>query len=215
MPDVPAAAAPRRCRSRRSGELRAPPTDAATRRRESRPGHRRQLRRPGLGRRGVAGHGRRARSVRVHRDARGAARWRRTLVGGMVYCVFRQASAPRSAMRLLRAVTSVDALSRMSQTTWQLAPGAPPSTRPPHDPRFCRQRAPCWSRPWCASAHTSLLPRLGTAPHAPGIRAHRAHGAAGRRCPHRRPDQRHHRTADCLTAVEPVVAGPVTREAML
>ncbi|MFI6494378.1 extracellular solute-binding protein [Streptomyces sp. NPDC050564] len=45
-----------------------------------------------------------------------------TLAGGMVYCVFRQASAPRSAMRLLRAVTSVDALSRMSQTTWQLAP---------------------------------------------------------------------------------------------
>jgi maltose-binding protein MalE len=45
-----------------------------------------------------------------------------TLAGGMVYCVFRQTSTPRSAMRLLRAVTSVDALSRMSQTTWQLAP---------------------------------------------------------------------------------------------
>jgi multiple sugar transport system substrate-binding protein len=45
-----------------------------------------------------------------------------TLAGGMVYSVFRQAAAPQQAMRLLRAVTAVDALTRMSQTTWQLAP---------------------------------------------------------------------------------------------
>jgi multiple sugar transport system substrate-binding protein len=45
-----------------------------------------------------------------------------TLAGGMVYGVFRQAASPREAMRLLRAVTSVEALTQMSRTTWQLAP---------------------------------------------------------------------------------------------
>ncbi|MER5689665.1 extracellular solute-binding protein [Streptomyces sp. NPDC002205] len=45
-----------------------------------------------------------------------------TLAGGMVYTVFRQASSPQPTMRLLRAVTSVEALTRMSRTTWQLAP---------------------------------------------------------------------------------------------
>jgi multiple sugar transport system substrate-binding protein len=49
---------------------------------------------------------------------RGAA----TLAGGMVYSVFRQAPSPQVAMRLLRSVTSAEALTRMSRTTWQLAP---------------------------------------------------------------------------------------------
>lgn len=44
------------------------------------------------------------------------------LAGGMVYSIFRQSSAPGAAMRLLRALTSVDALTRMSEVTWQLAP---------------------------------------------------------------------------------------------
>ncbi|AVH60697.1 MULTISPECIES: extracellular solute-binding protein [Streptomyces] len=45
-----------------------------------------------------------------------------TLAGGMVYGIFRQAASPQQTMRLLRAVTSVDALTRMSQETLQLAP---------------------------------------------------------------------------------------------
>lgn len=45
-----------------------------------------------------------------------------TLAGGMVYGIFRQAASPKLSMRLLRALTSVDALTRMSQNTWQLAP---------------------------------------------------------------------------------------------
>ncbi|MGR6974958.1 extracellular solute-binding protein [Streptomyces cynarae] len=45
-----------------------------------------------------------------------------TLAGGMVYGIFRQAASPKLSMRLLRAVTSVKALTRMSQDTWQLAP---------------------------------------------------------------------------------------------
>jgi multiple sugar transport system substrate-binding protein len=45
-----------------------------------------------------------------------------TLAGGMVYSIFRQASLPGLAMRLLRTVTSVNALVEMSEVTWQLAP---------------------------------------------------------------------------------------------
>jgi multiple sugar transport system substrate-binding protein len=45
-----------------------------------------------------------------------------TLAGGMVYGIFRQAASPKLSMRLLRAVTSVEALTRMSKDTWQLAP---------------------------------------------------------------------------------------------
>ncbi|MFE9691883.1 extracellular solute-binding protein [Micromonospora sp. NPDC005806] len=45
-----------------------------------------------------------------------------TLAGGMVYGIFRQASAPHLAMRVLRDVTSTDALARMSRVTWQIAP---------------------------------------------------------------------------------------------
>jgi ABC-type glycerol-3-phosphate transport system substrate-binding protein len=45
-----------------------------------------------------------------------------TLAGGMVYGIFRQAASPGLSMRLLRALTSVEALTRMSRNTWQLAP---------------------------------------------------------------------------------------------
>ncbi|MDT0469973.1 extracellular solute-binding protein [Streptomyces gibsoniae] len=45
-----------------------------------------------------------------------------TLAGGMVYGIFRQAASPKLSMRLLRTVTSVEALTRMSKDTWQLAP---------------------------------------------------------------------------------------------
>ncbi|MER5600940.1 hypothetical protein [Streptomyces sp. NPDC002265] len=60
-----------------------------------------------------------------------------TLAGGMVYGIFRQAASPDLGMRLLRALTSVDALTRMSQNTWQLAAhrtrtGRPALTVPAH-----------------------------------------------------------------------------------
>ncbi|MGI5133751.1 MULTISPECIES: extracellular solute-binding protein [unclassified Streptomyces] len=45
-----------------------------------------------------------------------------TLAGGMAYGIFRQAASPRQSMRLLRALTSIQALATMSQDTWQLAP---------------------------------------------------------------------------------------------
>jgi multiple sugar transport system substrate-binding protein len=43
-----------------------------------------------------------------------------TLAGGMVYSVFRQATHPKLAMRLLEAVTSAEALARMSRATGQI-----------------------------------------------------------------------------------------------
>jgi multiple sugar transport system substrate-binding protein len=45
-----------------------------------------------------------------------------TLAGGMVYGIFRQATHPKLAMRLLEAVTSADALARMSRATGQIPP---------------------------------------------------------------------------------------------
>ena len=45
-----------------------------------------------------------------------------TLAGGMVYAIFRQATHPKLAMRLLEAVTSADALARMSRATGQIPP---------------------------------------------------------------------------------------------
>ena len=45
-----------------------------------------------------------------------------TLAGGMVYGIFRQASHAKLAMRLLEAVTSADALARMSRATGQIPP---------------------------------------------------------------------------------------------
>jgi multiple sugar transport system substrate-binding protein len=45
-----------------------------------------------------------------------------TLAGGMAYAIFRQAKRPELAMRLLREVSSTEALAQMSSTTWQLAP---------------------------------------------------------------------------------------------
>jgi multiple sugar transport system substrate-binding protein len=45
-----------------------------------------------------------------------------TLAGGMVYGIFRQAAHPKLAMRLLEAVTSADALARMSRATGQIPP---------------------------------------------------------------------------------------------
>jgi multiple sugar transport system substrate-binding protein len=45
-----------------------------------------------------------------------------SLAGGMVYGVFRQAASPHQTMRLLRSLTSVDSLTRMSLDSWQLAP---------------------------------------------------------------------------------------------
>jgi multiple sugar transport system substrate-binding protein len=45
-----------------------------------------------------------------------------TLAGGMVHAVFRQAANPRGAMRLLRELSSTEALARMSSRTGQLAP---------------------------------------------------------------------------------------------
>jgi multiple sugar transport system substrate-binding protein len=45
-----------------------------------------------------------------------------SLAGGMVYGIFRQASNPKLAMRLLEAVTSADALARMSRATGQIPP---------------------------------------------------------------------------------------------
>ena len=45
-----------------------------------------------------------------------------TLAGGMVYGIFRQATQPKLAMRLLEAVTSADALARMSRATGQIPP---------------------------------------------------------------------------------------------
>jgi ABC-type glycerol-3-phosphate transport system substrate-binding protein len=44
-----------------------------------------------------------------------------TLVGGMVHAVFRQAGNPRGAVRLLRALSTTDALASMSRRTGQLA----------------------------------------------------------------------------------------------
>jgi multiple sugar transport system substrate-binding protein len=43
-----------------------------------------------------------------------------TLAGGMVYGIFRQATHPKLAMRLLEAVTSAEALARMSRATGQI-----------------------------------------------------------------------------------------------
>jgi ABC-type glycerol-3-phosphate transport system substrate-binding protein/DNA-binding transcriptional regulator YhcF (GntR family) len=43
-----------------------------------------------------------------------------TLAGGMVYGIFRQATHPKLAMRLLEAVTTADALARMSRATGQI-----------------------------------------------------------------------------------------------
>ena len=40
----------------------------------------------------------------------------------MVYGIFRQATHPKLAMRLLEAVTSADALARMSRATGQIPP---------------------------------------------------------------------------------------------
>jgi multiple sugar transport system substrate-binding protein len=45
-----------------------------------------------------------------------------TLAGGMVYGIFRQATHPKLAMRLLESVTSADALARMSRATGQIPP---------------------------------------------------------------------------------------------
>jgi ABC-type glycerol-3-phosphate transport system substrate-binding protein len=45
-----------------------------------------------------------------------------TLAGGMVYGIFRQATNPKLAMRLLEAVTSAEALARMSRATGQIPP---------------------------------------------------------------------------------------------
>ena len=45
-----------------------------------------------------------------------------TLAGGMVYGIFRQATHPKLAMRLLEAVTSAEALARMSRATGQIPP---------------------------------------------------------------------------------------------
>jgi multiple sugar transport system substrate-binding protein len=45
-----------------------------------------------------------------------------TLAGGMVYGIFRQATHPKLAMRLLEAATSADALARMSRATGQIPP---------------------------------------------------------------------------------------------
>lgn len=61
-----------------------------------------------------------------------------TLAGGMVYGVFRQAAAPGPAMRLLRAVTSVDALAHMSRETWQLAPRSTALARAATESPFLR-----------------------------------------------------------------------------
>jgi multiple sugar transport system substrate-binding protein len=44
-----------------------------------------------------------------------------TLAGGMVHAVFRQAAKPRGAVRLLRALSSTEALAAMSTRTGQLA----------------------------------------------------------------------------------------------
>ena len=44
-----------------------------------------------------------------------------TLAGGMVHAVFRQAANPRGAVRLLRELSTTDALARMSSRTGQLA----------------------------------------------------------------------------------------------
>src|SRR4029450_9975403 len=44
------------------------------------------------------------------------------LAAGMVYGIFRQATQPKLAMRLLEAVTSADALARMSRATGQIPP---------------------------------------------------------------------------------------------
>jgi multiple sugar transport system substrate-binding protein len=45
-----------------------------------------------------------------------------TLAGGMVYAVFRQAGQPELAMRLLRSLTSPEALARMASGTGQIPP---------------------------------------------------------------------------------------------
>jgi ABC-type glycerol-3-phosphate transport system substrate-binding protein len=45
-----------------------------------------------------------------------------TLAGGMVYGIFRQATHPKLAMRLLEALTSAEALARMSRATGQIPP---------------------------------------------------------------------------------------------
>jgi multiple sugar transport system substrate-binding protein len=45
-----------------------------------------------------------------------------TLAGGMVYGIFRQATHPKLAMRLLEAATSAEALARMSRATGQIPP---------------------------------------------------------------------------------------------
>jgi multiple sugar transport system substrate-binding protein len=45
-----------------------------------------------------------------------------TLAGGMVYGIFRQATHPELAMRLLEAATSAEALARMSRATGQIPP---------------------------------------------------------------------------------------------
>lgn len=64
-----------------------------------------------------------------------------TLAGGMVYGIFRQASAPQLAMHVLREVTSSDALVRMSQTTSQIASRRTALDRAAADSPFLRDTA--------------------------------------------------------------------------
>lgn len=64
-----------------------------------------------------------------------------TLAGGMVYGIFRQAASPKLSMRLLRAVTSIEALTRMSKDTWQLAPRRTALQRAAQQSSFLRTTA--------------------------------------------------------------------------
>lgn len=84
-----------------------------------------------------------------------------TLAGGMVHAVFRQATSPQLAMRLLRSLSEPAALADMSRRTWQLPVRRSAATLVSAESEFLRETA-AMAEGAVARPVTRTYPRVST-----------------------------------------------------